>query len=224
MQRFDAGTIELPLQTIDEPATGWWIVALAERLAAGLVLGALSPLLLGIALIIAWLSRESPLIAHRRVGFRGRPLWIFKLRTMWDGGGRTGLQLVEYLPPDDSGPPTEKTASDPRVTSAFAALCRRYSVDEIPQLWQVFRGEMSLVGPRPLTSYELTTYYGSDAYQLLAFRPGLSGLWQITGRSRLTYSQRRRLDLFMIRKWSVRLYLLILMTTVPKVVQGKDAW
>jgi lipopolysaccharide/colanic/teichoic acid biosynthesis glycosyltransferase len=110
------------------------------------------------------------------------------------------------------------------VTSRFAAFCRRYSLDELPQLWQVVRGEMSLVGPRPLTRQELDTYYGADASRIIAAKPGLSGLWQISGRSRLTYPQRRRLDLFLVRKWSVSLYLRILFTTLPRVAAGKDAW
>jgi lipopolysaccharide/colanic/teichoic acid biosynthesis glycosyltransferase len=83
---------------------------------------------------------------------------------------------------------------------------------------------MSLVGPRPLTSEELDTYYGPDAARVLSTKPGLSGLWQITGRSRLTYPQRRRLDLFLIQKWSIPLYFRILLLTLPRVVAGKDAW
>ncbi|HEX6547062.1 MAG TPA: sugar transferase, partial [Bryobacteraceae bacterium] len=117
-----------------------------------------------------------------------------------------------------------KPSDDPRVTSRFARICRRYSIDELPQLWQVVNGEMALVAPRPLTRNELDLYYGEDARELLTRKPGISGLWQVSGRSRLTYSQRRRLDLFMIRRWSFRLYLRILVVTVPKVLAGKDAW
>ena len=83
---------------------------------------------------------------------------------------------------------------------------------------------MALVAPRPLTRHELESYYGEDSEELLTRKPGISGLWQVSGRSRLTYGQRRRLDLFMIRKWSIWLYLRILVLTVPKVLAGKDAW
>jgi lipopolysaccharide/colanic/teichoic acid biosynthesis glycosyltransferase len=117
-----------------------------------------------------------------------------------------------------------KNSSDPRVTSAFAALCRKYSIDELPQLWHVVRGDMALVGPRPLTSEELLTFYQSDAARLLLVRPGLSGLWQVNGRSRLTLEERRRLDVFMLENWSLKLYLQILQATVPCVLSGRNAW
>lgn len=182
-----------------------------------------SPVLFVAGLVIAILSRRSPLVAHLRVGKYGRPIWIFKLRTMWSGGNGLRLAFVERLPVA-SEIPARKPSNDPRVTSRFARICRRYSIDELPQLWQVLRGEMALVAPRPLTRHELESYYGDDAQELLTRKPGISGLWQVSGRSRLTYSQRRRLDLFMIRRWSLRLYLRILVLTVPKVLAGKDAW
>jgi lipopolysaccharide/colanic/teichoic acid biosynthesis glycosyltransferase len=83
---------------------------------------------------------------------------------------------------------------------------------------------MALVGPRPLTASEIHVYYGASAIELLTRRPGLTGLWQIKGRSRLTYSQRRRLDLFLIRHWSPGLYLKVLLATIPRTLTGKDAW
>jgi lipopolysaccharide/colanic/teichoic acid biosynthesis glycosyltransferase len=154
----------------------------------------------------------------------GKALWILKLRTMWDNDCSGPLFLIEYLRSSELPLPSPKTACDPRVTSRFAAFCRRYSIDELPQLLQVVRGELALVGPRPLTRSELDAHYGTRAAELLARKPGLTGLWQISGRSRLTYSQRRRLDLFMIRNWSFALYVKILATTVPRVFGGKDAW
>lgn len=83
---------------------------------------------------------------------------------------------------------------------------------------------MSLVGPRPLTRSELRSYYGPNANELLEVKPGITGLWQVMGRNRLTYSQRRRLDLFYVRKRSVGLYLAILARTIPRVLTGKDSW
>jgi exopolysaccharide production protein ExoY len=103
-------------------------------------------------------------------------------------------------------------------------LFRKYSIDELPQLWHVVQGKMSLVGPRPMTAQELSDRYGQAAAEVLRFRPGLTGLWQIRGRSRLNYGQRRRLDLLFVRSWSVRLYFRILLATVPRVLTGKDAW
>jgi exopolysaccharide production protein ExoY len=201
-------------------------IAVAEQAFSGLLLLLLLPFLVFITLITATLSRRSPLIAHKRVGRSGRPIWVLKFRTMWDHNApkSKSIALVERLLPDCSSSRDAKPRNDPRVTSRFAALCRRYSIDELPQLWHVFRGDMSLVGPRPLTTTEIETYYCSARHELLTMKPGISGLWQISGRSRLSYVQRRRLDLFMVRKWSLRLYVRILVATIPTVLAGKDAW
>ncbi len=201
----------------------WKLIEFAERLAACGLLALASPLL-GIAMILVIvLSRRSPLIAHRRVGHFGRDIWVLKLRTMWDRTERSAF-LIEHIEVSPAETPISKHARDPRITSSFASLCRRYSIDELPQLWNVLRGDMSLVGPRPITALELDTHYGVDARRILVIRPGITGLWQIRGRSRLTYVQRRRLDLFLVRKWSILLYLRILLSTPACVLSGKDAW
>ncbi len=208
----------------NKPSWLWQIVAKLERALACMVLLACFPFLCIVCAITILLSRQSPLIAHRRAGKRGRDIWVFKVRTMWGGKPRTarGLHLVEYL--HGSVVPDCKCRFDPRVTSRFAAFCRKYSIDELPQLWLVVRGEMSIVGPRPMTHEELARHYGSDAIRVLQAKPGLTGLWQIRGRSNLKYHQRRRLDRFMLEKWSLRLYTAILIASVPKVLTGKDAW
>jgi lipopolysaccharide/colanic/teichoic acid biosynthesis glycosyltransferase len=195
----------------------------AERLAAGVAFAAVAPALGATMLAVRVLSGRSPLIAHRRLGLNGEPFWILKLRTMWDKADRyTGGGWIEHLP--DTGVPVIKGAPDPRVTSRLAAFCRRYSVDELPQLLQVLTGKLSLVGPRPLTKRELDTYYGADCSEVLSVRPGLTGLWQVMGRNRLTYAQRRRLDLFFVRKGGLGLYLRILVSTPQRVLSGRDAW
>lgn len=117
-----------------------------------------------------------------------------------------------------------KPFADPRVTSRFARLCRRHSIDELPQLVHVISGKMALVGPRPLTRRELDRYYGEDAAEMVCARPGMTGLWQVMGRSRLTYRQRRRLDLFLVRHPSVGLELWVLLRTIPNVITGRNAW
>ena len=203
----------------------WTAIALMERL-AGLLLFVLSlPVLIAAAIAILTLSQRTPLVAHQRIGQGGKVIWVYKLRTMWSNSSDNVLwPLVECLRASDADCITPKKMNDPRITSRFAAFCRRLSIDELPQFWHVFRGEMALVGPRPLTRYELNAYYGAAAATVLKRKPGLSGLWQISGRSRLSYGQRRRLDLFMIRKWSVALYCRILIVTIPRVLIGKDAW
>jgi exopolysaccharide production protein ExoY len=201
----------------------WKAVEAGERISAATLLLAWSPFLLAIGCLIAALSRRSPLIAHKRVGQGGRVIWVLKFRTMWGGAGHVRAGLIERLP-EASVRIVPKCANDPRVTSRFAAMCRHHSIDELPQLWNVLRGEMAFVGPRPLTRSELADYYTCDRAELLTRKPGLSGLWQIRGRSRLSYRQRRSLDLFLIRKWSLRLYARILIETIPCVLFGKNAW
>lgn len=210
---------------IDKRPSGWRAVVIGERVLALLLLTSLMPLLVLAGVIVILLSRRCPLVAHARLGQNGKGIHVLKLRTMWSGvalkSGRSSY-FVEYLRPEPA--PKVKKRVDPRVTSAFAAFCRKYSIDELPQLWHVVRGDLALVGPRPLTADELIEHYGSRAGDILRVKPGLTGLWQIRGRSNLTYPQRRRLDLFLVRNWSLRLYAGILLATIPSVLTGKDAW
>ena len=142
---------------------------------------------------------------------------------MWPTEGSAGRSafFVEKVPDDK---PQLKVGPDPRVTSSFASFCRRHSIDELPQLALVAAGRMSLVGPRPITRFELNEYYDPDAMEVLSVRPGLTGLWQVRGRSRLTYRRRKRFDLFLVRRFSAGLYFRIVMLTVPDVLFGRDAW
>jgi lipopolysaccharide/colanic/teichoic acid biosynthesis glycosyltransferase len=199
-------------------------VYFAERVLAGLLLAGFAPALAATAIAIRLLSKRSPFVLHCRVGWRGVPFWMVKFRTMWSAGPprRAECGLVERI---TSEPRDErKPRRDPRITSRFAIWCRKHSVDELPQLWHVLRGEMSLVGPRPLTRTELDTYYADVAAEVLSRRPGMTGLWQVLGRNELTYSRRRRLDLFLVRRYSLRLYWWILARTPPRVVSGSGAW
>ena len=202
----------------------WNLIWLLERLASLAELVFLSPLLIMIAAVIFVISRGSPLVGHLRVGQFGVPFWTLKFRTMWRAAAPGGwrLSVIEYVV-DDSSFDYKKT-DDPRVTSRLARFCRTFSIDELPQLVNVVRGEMSLVGPRPLTDFELKTYYGYDAAELLLEKPGVTGLWQVMGRSRLTHEQRRDLDLFLVRNRSLKLYFTILMRTGPVVLKGNDSW
>lgn len=223
-QNASINTLSIAVESAPESLL-WKIVSSGERFVAAVLLILLFPLLAISALLAAILSRRSPWIAHRRVGQGGRSIWVMKLRTMWTPGPREpgNFQLLEKLSAAATLP-EPKTAADARVTSRFAAWCRKYSVDECPQFWHVLRGEMALIGPRPLTADEIRAYYGASAAELLTRKPGITGLWQIKGRSRLTYSQRRRLDLFLIRRWSFGLYLKVLLATIPRILTGRDAW
>jgi exopolysaccharide production protein ExoY len=200
-----------------------WLAVMytVERVAAIALLIFLAPILATLAVLIWVISRKPPLVAHLRVGQDGQRLWVLKYRTMWDGGTGFSLCLIEYIAESNC---TVKVVRDPRVTSRFAQFCRRHSIDELPQLIHVARGEMSLVGPRPITAAELDEHYGPHAAEILAARPGLTGLWQTMGRNRLSYRQRLRLDQFLVRHCCVRLYLRVVLRTIPRVLSGKDAW
>lgn len=193
-----------------------------EPAIAAFCLLALGPVLALLAVIIYFASGAPPLIAHRRVGRRGGTLWVYKFRTMWPcetDQRRHGL--IERVVDEQ---PQAKSGADPRVTSRFASFCRRHSIDELPQLALVVSGGMSMVGPRPVTRFELHEYYGPDAAEVLSFKPGLTGLWQVRGRSRLTYEQRKRFDLFLVRRFSLGLYFRIVLLTIPDLLFARNAW
>lgn len=196
----------------------YWV----EPVIAVLLLIATAPVLLILGTFILLLSGRSPFVRHVRVGWRGRPLRLLKFRTMWDSARSPNrFSWIE----DVSGfVPAEKSCPDLRVKSRFAALCRRHSLDELPQLVHIARGEMSFVGPRPITQEEHSTHYGEDSEEVLSARPGLTGLWQVTGRNALSYMERRRLDLLFVRQSSPRLYFDILRRTIPKVIRGDGAY
>lgn len=215
------GSIPVIRQAASRNDLSWQAVAICERLAAVVLFAASIPVLAASALAVWLLSGRSPLIAHRRVGFEGAPLWMLKLRTMWKEAPK-GAVWIEYI--DDDTGPRLKQALDSRVSSGFARFCRRHSIDELPQLWHVIRGEMSLVGPRPMTERELRRHYGADADEVLRVKPGIAGLWQTSGRNRLSYAERRKLDLKLVRERSLAMYVGILLRTLPEVWRGENTW
>ncbi len=198
---------------------------MCERLGSAVLLAGCTPLLGVSAVAVSLLSGRTPFIAHKRVGWRGATLWMLKLRTMWgsdsEAGGRR-TRWVEYI--DDQAGPSRKQAGDPRVSNWFARFCRRHSIDELPQLWHVIKGEMALVGPRPVTRAELRQHYGTDGRAVFEAKPGLAGLWQVSGRNRLSYAERRALDLEFVQRRSVRMYLRILLRAVAEILGGANSW
>ncbi len=197
---------------------------ITERVAGAALLALASPLIAASALTLAALSKRSPLIAHLRVARDGEPFWMLKLRTMWpesqSRSEATGwIDRIVADPVDD-----DKDPSDARVNSRFAAFCRRHSIDELPQLWHVARGEMSLVGPRPLTRTEIDRYYAGSSLELLSVKPGLTGLWQIRGRSAVRFPRRAAMDLELVRSLTRKMYWKILARTIPAIIKGNGAW
>jgi exopolysaccharide production protein ExoY len=195
-----------------------------EGVAGSILLVLAAPVIVASAAVVKALSGRSPFVAHLRVGQHGKPFWTLKLRTMWtqretDPGAPKWIERIIAEPDDDS-----KDRCDPRVSSRFAAFCRKHSIDELPQLWHVARGDMSLVGPRPLTQSEIARHYGASASELLSVRPGITGLWQVYGRSAIHFPQRSAMDLEMVRCLHPRLYFKILLRTIPAIVAGNGAW
>jgi lipopolysaccharide/colanic/teichoic acid biosynthesis glycosyltransferase len=197
---------------------------LIERAAGAVFLAAASPLVGACGAAISMLSRRSPFIAHERVGEGGEMLPVWKLRTMWTDGAPESREQgwVEYIAAEPLR--GRKNRDDPRVISGFARFLRRYSIDELPQLWHVARGEMSLVGPRPLTRTEVSQYYGARAAELLSVKPGITGIWQTRGRSSVKFPERAAMDLELVNTLTPRRYFSILLRTLPAVFLGRGAW
>ncbi|MGX1166155.1 exopolysaccharide production protein ExoY [Bradyrhizobium sp. USDA 372] len=180
--------------------------------ASGILL--LSPLLLLCCSALILFSPGPLLFRHRRVGFNGQTFDCLKFRTMAPDAAERLQRLLESDPAAAAEwKAARKLRADPRVTPLGAAL-RRSSLDELPQLFNVIRGDMSIVGPRPVTEDELARYaYKLDAY--LACRPGITGLWQVSGRSTTTYRRRVACDAFYARNWSIMLDTKIMLATIP---------
>lgn len=157
-----------------------------------LSLAALSPVLLIAALAVRFTSPGPILFRHQRVGRNGVPFVVYKFRTMRTDTGLTPDAIASFRE-------NYKLAGDPRITPVGRWL-RRTSLDEAPQLLNVLSGTMSIVGPRPVTPVELHEKYGEHADELVSVKPGLTGLWQVSGRSSLTYRQRVDLDLQYVRE------------------------
>jgi lipopolysaccharide/colanic/teichoic acid biosynthesis glycosyltransferase len=192
-----------------------------------LLLVLLLPLLALIALAIRLDSPGSVLFRQRRVGRKLEPFTVNKFRTMHNGVGHDahrafvlGLIAGEQPEPRDNGP-RFKLVGDERVTRV-GRLLRRSSLDELPQLWNVLRGEMSLVGPRPPIPYEVE-HYPAHWSARFAVKPGLTGLWQVSGRSELTLEQMVALDVEYVRRRSLWLNISILARTVPVVLSTRGA-
>ncbi len=203
----------------------------SSRIAKGLMDGALTglgalflaPLVGLIALAIRMTSQGPAFYSQQRVGKEGTPFRAWKFRTMVVNADVVLRRCLET----DATLRAEwelnyKLRDDPRVT-AVGRFLRKTSLDELPQLWNVLRGEMSLVGPRPIVDAEIVRY--GDGISLLGrVKPGLSGLWQVSGRSNTTYEDRVRLDMYYIRNWSVWLDIFILAKTCSVVLRRQGAY
>lgn len=214
----------LPLVHMDLPrarkALRWTKRAFDVAASAALLLF-LAPVLLGIALSVWWGDRGGIVFRQQRVGRTGEGFEFLKFRSMVVDAEARRAEL-EQLARDKGNTVLFKMSDDPRVTRVGRVL-RRYSLDELPQLWNVLRGDMSLVGPRPALPVEVSGY-DVDANRRLAVRPGITGLWQVSGRSDLSWEDTVRLDLFYVDNWSFTQDLLILARTVRAVLASRGAY
>lgn len=185
------------------------------------------PLLVVLGAVIGlWVKLDSAgpvLYRHKRIGLHGRDISIWKFRTMVQNADDALEECLEADPRlRAEWEQNQKLCCDPRVTRAGRFL-RRTSLDELPQLWNVLRGDLSLVGPRPIVWAEVDKYEGGfELYTKV--KPGLTGLWQISGRSDTTYAERVRLDAYYVRNWSVWFDIYILSKTPLVVLRGRGAW
>lgn len=214
---------DLPVLHVRHPKLSgpcWLIKGLADRLVALLALLLLSPVLIAIALLVRLRSPGPALFRQTRIGMHGREFTLLKFRTMHVGAEhlRAGLNVTNI----NQDGLLFKARDDPRVTPLGAVL-RRWSLDELPQLLNVLAGSMSLVGPRPPLPEEVVRY-GAYVSRRLVVRPGLTGLWQISGRSDLSWEEAVRLDLKYVDNWSLGLDAFVLWRTLPAVLNHNGAY
>lgn len=190
-----------------------------DRVMAGMALLLLSPLLAVLAVAIRLADKGPALFTQTRIGKNGRPFKIYKFRTMVVDAEQ---RLAELQLSNDFDSVLFKMRSDPRITAVGARL-RKWSMDELPQLINVARGEMSLVGPRPPLPDEAARY-ADHVRRRLVVKPGLTGMWQVSGRSDLSWEETVRLDLRYVENWSFALDLQILWKTLPVIFRGHGAY
>jgi exopolysaccharide biosynthesis polyprenyl glycosylphosphotransferase len=212
---------ELPFLHIEPPQVARamaWGKALFDRVGASLLLVAFLPVMAAIAVAIKVDTRGPVFFRHCRIGLDGREFGVWKFRSMAVDAAERHDDLVDGV----ASVLMFKVARDPRITRV-GRFIRRYSLDELPQLFNVLRGDMSLVGPRPQVAAEVAEYADHDHRRLLV-RPGMTGLWQVSGRSNLTWDEAVRLDLSYVDNWSMTGDLVILARTVRAILRHDGAY
>jgi exopolysaccharide biosynthesis polyprenyl glycosylphosphotransferase len=212
----------VPLLHVDEPeltGTRKLLKATFDRVVAGFALIVLSPMLLVLGVLVRVTSPGPAFFRQERIGRDGATFRLWKFRSMTVDAEAKRHLLIDLNEHDG---PLFKIRNDPRVTR-IGAFLRKYSLDELPQLLNVVRGEMSLVGPRPPLASEVAMYDG-HAHRRLLVKPGITGLWQVSGRSELDFDELVRLDFLYLERWSVWLDMAIILRTIPAVIRAKGAW
>lgn len=181
------------------------------------------PLGLLLALLVIMSSKGPAIYKHERIGKNGRPFTIYKFRTMVENADLALNQCIEQNPAlAQEWEENHKLKDDPRLTR-LGCFLRKTSLDELPQIANILKGDMTLVGPRPIVEAE-TPKYGRYFAEYCENRPGLTGLWQTSGRNNTTYSQRVAFDHYYLNHWSIWLDLWILAKTIPVALIGRGAY
>jgi exopolysaccharide biosynthesis polyprenyl glycosylphosphotransferase len=217
-----SGVLGMPLLRVTAPMfTGGrrLVKEVVDRFASALLLTLFLPLLLLVAIAIKINDRGPVIYRQSRVGRNGQAFTMLKFRTMVTNADKVRKDLEGA---NEAAGPLFKMRKDPRITRV-GSLLRRYSLDELPQLFNVLSGRMSLVGPRPPLPEE-TKKYAADARRRLLVKPGLTGLWQVSGRSDLSWNESIKLDLRYVEDWSLALDMVILWKTMRAVVVGEGAY
>ncbi|HEV3270590.1 MAG TPA: sugar transferase [Candidatus Methylacidiphilales bacterium] len=204
------------------PTISWELVAkrVIDVAGSSFLLIVTSPLIALIAVLVRWTSPGPVIFWQNRSGLHGRPFRMYKFRSMVTNAEQARAELESM---NEMSGPVFKVKNDPRVTPLGRWL-RRTSLDELPQLWNVLRGEMSLVGPRPLPLYETANFVDISQRRRMSVRPGLTCLWQVRGRNQISdFKDWVRLDLEYIDRWNLWLDIRILIRTVPVVLFGWGA-
>lgn len=213
----------MPLIHLEEPqyaGAGAWPKLLFDKVVATIALVLFSPLLLVTAIAVKVTSRGPAFYRQERIGRGGEPFRMIKFRSMhFDADSKLTTLLADQGTADK---PLFKVTDDPRVTDV-GRFIRRFSIDELPQLFNVLIGDMSLVGPRPQRKAEVDLY-DHDAHRRLTVRPGMTGLWQVSGRSDLSWDDAIRLDIYYVENWSMTGDLMILWKTARAVLSSNGAY
>ena len=213
----------VPVMTIQSgPANSWQLIMkrVIDLIGSAALLVTLAPLFALVALLIKFDSPGPVLFTQERVGYNKRRLKVLKFRTMVIEAEQQ-QQILEHL--NEAKGPVFKIKQDPRVTR-IGTFLRRFSIDELPQLVNVLKGEMSLVGPRPLPVRDVARIDVSAHKRRFSIKPGITCLWQINGRSHVGFEDWVRLDLEYIDTWSLGLDFRILLRTIPVVLKGYGAY
>ncbi len=194
-----------------------------DILAALAALILLSPIFVLIMALVKYTDGGSVFYGHRRIGYNGSTFRCLKFRTMAENGDAILRRHLDENPEAlEEWRATRKLQDDPRVT-VLGTVLRKLSLDELPQLINILRGEMSIVGPRPVVEDELELYEASAVYYLRS-RPGLTGLWQVSGRNDVSYAARIAFDTHYVRNWSLTRDLVIVVRTIPVVCLSRGSY